>query len=102
MEQESSLERSNEDIDPVSAVLAAKVDYILPAGEHALRALESRRSIGQAFLAEPGPNGAELQRILTIATRVPDHGKLEPWRMLVFSGDARMVAGERLSTIFRA
>ena len=63
-------------------------DYLLP-----------RRSVGQAFLAEPGPNADELRQILTIATRVPDHGKLAPWRLVTFSGDARVQAGEALAEL---
>jgi nitroreductase len=37
----------------------------------------------------PGPNEAELQEILSIATRVPDHGKLHPWRFVVVGDDQR-------------
>jgi len=84
----------------MNAVLASD-DFVLPAGEHALRLLETRRSVGSGLLAEPGPNDTELARILTIATRVPDHGKLEPWRLLIFAGEARLQAGERLAAIYR-
>ena len=59
--------------------------------------LLTRRSVGQAFLAEPGPNADELETMLTIATRVPDHGKLAPWRLVTFAGDARVKAGEALA-----
>src|SRR5690606_38538636 len=61
--------------------------------------LLTRRSVGQAFLAEPGPSESELETLFTIATRVPDHGKLAPWRLVVFSGDARAAAGEKLAEI---
>lgn len=61
--------------------------------------LLSRRSVGMAFLKEPGPNTAELEQILTIGTRVPDHGKLTPWRLVVIEGAARQQAGERLAEI---
>ncbi|KFL30828.1 NAD(P)H nitroreductase [Devosia riboflavina] len=61
--------------------------------------LLTRRSVGQAFLAEPAPTGDDLQTLLTIATRVPDHGKLAPWRLVLFSGDARAAAGEKLAEI---
>ncbi len=40
----------------------------------------------------PGPDARQLNEILTIASRVPDHGKLAPWRFIVFEGDA---AGRR-------
>ena len=46
----------------------------------------TRRSVGIAFLKEPGPTAQELRDILLIGTRVPDHGKLVPWRLVVFAG----------------
>ena len=61
--------------------------------------LKTRRSVGIAFLKEPGPNAQELREIITIGTRVPDHGKLAPWRLVVIEGDARLRAGERLAEI---
>jgi nitroreductase len=45
--------------------------------------LATRRSRPAKLFAAPVPNRAELLRILTAATRVPDHGKLEPWRLVV-------------------
>jgi nitroreductase len=59
--------------------------------------LKTRRSIVAQFLDEPGPNDEQLAEILTIAARVPDHGKLTPWRFIVFRGDARRAAGEALA-----
>ena len=63
--------------------------------------LLSRRSVGIGFLAEPGPNPDELNQLLLIGTRVPDHGKITPWRLIVIEGDARAKAGERLAQIVR-
>lgn len=54
-----------------------------------LKLLASRRSVKPDKLAAPGPSAAELQQILTIAARVPDHKKLVPWRFIVFEGEAR-------------
>jgi nitroreductase len=48
----------------------------------------------------PGPSPAELETILTIGARVPDHGKLAPWRFIVFEGDARRRAGEIIASVF--
>lgn len=62
--------------------------------EALLAALETRRSVKPDRLAEPAPSGAELDRILAIAARVPDHKKLVPWRFIVFEGAARAAAGE--------
>ena len=71
----------------------------MPANPALRDHLLTRRSVGQAFLAEPGPTGDDLQTLLTIATRVPDHGKLAPWRLVLFSGDARAAVGEKLAEI---
>ena len=59
-----------------------------------LALLSTRRSVKPDKLAAPGPNPAELETILTIASRVPDHKKLAPWRFIVFEGDARARIGE--------
>ena len=54
-----------------------------------LSLLETRRSGKPRELVGSGPTAEELQRMLTIATRVPDHGKLQPWRFVTVSGDQR-------------
>ncbi|MET0439090.1 MAG: nitroreductase [Devosia sp.] len=74
----------------------------MPANPALRDHLLTRRSVGQAFLAEPAPTGEDLQTLLTIATRVPDHGKLAPWRLVLFSGDARAAVGEKLAEIAKA
>lgn len=58
--------------------------------------LKTRRTVTAPFLAEPGPNAVELDELLTIASRVPDHGKLAPWRFVIIEGAAREAAGEKL------
>ncbi len=55
--------------------------------------LKRRRSVAPPNMTGPGPSAAEIETILTIASRVPDHGKLAPWRFLVFEGAARDRAG---------
>jgi nitroreductase len=64
--------------------------------------LKSRRSVGIGFLKDPGPTAAELDEMLTIATRVPDHGKLAPWRLIIIEGEARQQIGERLAEIAKS
>jgi nitroreductase len=71
----------------------------MPANAALRDYLLSRRSVGIAFLKEPGPDAAELEQILTIGTRVPDHGKITPWRLVLIEGEARRQAGERLAEI---
>ncbi len=56
--------------------------------------LAARRSVKPDRLVEPGPSPAELDTILTIASRVPDHKKLAPWRFIVLEGEARARLGE--------
>lgn len=61
--------------------------------------LQNRRSVLIKHLSEPGPNEEELNTILRIATRVPDHRKLEPWRLLVIRGEGRDKLGRKLADI---
>ena len=63
--------------------------------------LKSRRSVAAQFLSEPAPDEAQLTEMLTIASRVPDHGKLAPWRFILVRGDARKQASEALAKRFR-
>lgn len=55
---------------------------------HALHFLANRRSRPAKLFKHPVPTPTQLTDILTIAARVPDHGKLEPWRFVVLSGGA--------------
>ncbi len=64
--------------------------------------LRTRRSVKPDMLAEPAPSAEELETILTIAARVPDHKKLVPWRFMVFEGEARAAAGEIFAAACRA
>ena len=68
----------------------------------ALELLQTRRSLKPIELIGPGPSAAEVETLLTIASRVPDHGKLAPWRFIVFEGEARLAAGQAIETAFRA
>jgi nitroreductase len=62
----------------------------------ALDLLLSRRSGSAKTMTGPGPNPDELRQILAAGARVPDHGKLAPWRFIVFAGDGRARMGEVL------
>ena len=68
----------------------------------ALELLKTRRSVKPIELAGPGPTSLEIDTLLKIASRVPDHGKLAPWRFIVFEGDGRSAAGEAIASAFRA
>ncbi|MDP3860160.1 MAG: nitroreductase family protein [Phaeovulum sp.] len=61
----------------------------MPAAQpEALQFLLSRRSHPAKTLRAPGPDRAALEPLLTAALRVPDHGKLEPWRLIVLARPA--------------
>jgi nitroreductase len=68
----------------------------------ALNLLKTRRSVKPIELAGPPPSAAELESLLTVASRVPDHGKLVPWRFIVFEGEGRLKAGDAIAGAFRA
>ncbi len=68
----------------------------------ALELLKTRRSFKARELAGPPPSAAEIDTLLTVASRVPDHGKLVPWRFIVFEGEARRGAGDAIAAAFRA
>lgn len=55
-------------------------------------ALRTRRTVPAAFLGDPGPSEAQLARILEAGLRVPDHGKLGPWRLIVYPRAEREAA----------
>ena len=59
--------------------------------------LKRRRSVPARQLRAPGPNATQLEQILHAAVRVPDHGKLTPWRMILLQGEAKLRFGERLA-----
>jgi nitroreductase len=67
----------------------------------AIDLLLARRSVSANALGEPGPSVAEIELILTAASRVPDHKKLVPWRFLLFQGDARAAFGKVLAAVCR-
>ncbi|MBB4757192.1 nitroreductase [Xanthomonas arboricola] len=64
---------------------------------YSLQALDARRSVPSKQLGEPGPDDDTLLRMLASAVRVPDHGKLVPFRFLRISGDARQALGDFLA-----
>jgi nitroreductase len=63
--------------------------------------LGERRSVPSRSLGEPGPTPEQLESLLATAIRVPDHGKLTPWRLLLIRGEARQQLGARLAKIHK-
>ena len=60
--------------------------------EQIITYLETRRTVPSAQLGGPGPDAKTLARLLKIAARVPDHGKLAPWRFIVYDQSSRRTA----------
>ena len=67
-----------------------------------LSLLASRKSASAKAMTEPGPSSGQLLDILNIAVRVPDHGKLAPWRFILWEGEARAEFGEAMKTRWKA
>ncbi len=61
--------------------------------------LAKRRSASAMTLTAPGPDDAQLADILRLAARVPDHGKLAPWRFVILKGEAKAVFAERITAL---
>ncbi|MBS7537438.1 nitroreductase family protein [Ancylobacter lacus] len=72
----------------------------LPPSAEMVERLSTRRSLPLRALGAPGPTPDELETILTLAIRTPDHGRLAPWRLIVIEGEARSVLGERLDALY--
>lgn len=64
-----------------------------------LRFLSLRRSASALTLTEPAPNGPELEQLLRLATRVPDHGKLSPWRFVLLPRAEKTRFAEKLEAL---
>ena len=81
------------DNDPANAMLESA---------ETLQLLARRRSSKLMHLAEPAPTSAEIDALIELATRVPDHGKIGPWRFVVIEGEARARAGAALAEVVKS
>ncbi len=68
----------------------------------AIEVLGGRQSLGADFMADPGPDDADLEKILKIGLRVPDHGRLFPWRVQVLKKDAQRRLAELYVARYKA
>lgn len=68
----------------------------------ALDLLKTRRSVSAFLLGDPGPSDAEIRQMVEIAARVPDHGKLAPWRFVLYRREQAAALAERLMPLFHA
>ncbi len=76
----------------------------LPAthpSDETLKLLALRRSTLARDMVEPGPSTDQIRDLIRLAARVPDHGKLGPWRFVIFDGDARTRFGDVIAKAFQ-
>jgi nitroreductase len=88
----SAIPASPHENEPANAVMQSAETLTL---------LARRRSSKLMQLAEPAPNDAEIDALIQLAGRVPDHGKLGPWRFVVIAGEARDRAGALIADVIR-
>jgi nitroreductase len=67
-----------------------------------LSLLRTRKSASAKAMGEPGPTAAQLAEVLSLAVRVPDHGKLAPWRFILWEGDSRKDFGGVIAARWQA
>jgi len=63
--------------------------------------LTTRRSTVARMMDGPGPGDEDLKRIMEAGMRVPDHGRLTPWRFIVIRGDAREKLGDVIAEAYK-
>lgn len=61
--------------------------------------LLTRRSAPISALTGPGPDMNEIETLIRVASRVPDHGRLVPWRFILYRGSVREEIGEKLADL---
>lgn len=82
---------------------APEFGTVLPieSAPEVLRFLALRRSVSAMTLRAPGPDAGQLADLLRLAVRVPDHGKLTPWRFIVLESAGKAAFIERLEALSR-
>jgi nitroreductase len=73
---------------------------LTPGSPETLEFLRKRRSHPSITMSDPGPDQSQVNDILTVAARVPDHGKLAPWRFILYRRDAGQAIGAYLASRF--
>tara|TARA_R110000868_G_scaffold86206_2_gene241834 strand:+ start:18869 stop:19495 length:627 start_codon:yes stop_codon:yes gene_type:complete len=88
--------------DPISHEFPHAGERLAPShrNDETLALLTRRRSTPAIGLSAPGPDASQVEHLIGIASRVPDHGKLAPWRFVLFEGDARKSFGTILGKVW--
>lgn len=85
---------------PATPVFGAPLPIAL--APEVLEFLALRRSAPALTLTEPAPSATEVADLLRLSARVPDHGKLAPWRFIVLEGASKVAFADRLDQVARA
>ena len=72
------------------------------AAPEVLAFLARRRSVSAVVLAEPAPSPEQIAELIRLAARVPDHGKLAPWRFIVLQGEGKAAFAGGLERLAQA
>jgi len=87
----------------LSTSLPPAPQFGAPVEQHpcpeALRFLANRRSASAVTLTGPAPSSDELTTLIALASRVPDHGKLAPWRFIILEGEGKAAYAGRLEAL---
>jgi nitroreductase len=83
-------------------VLMSKPPLFNHPAPEAIDLLLTRRSGSAKAMKEPGPDKRQLAQILQAGARAPDHGKLFPWRFILFEGNGRERAGDIFAEVLEA
>jgi nitroreductase len=86
-------------IDALPAAPQFGAPVALHASQEVLGFLATRRSASAVTLAAPAPGEEEIAMLLRLATRVPDHGKLAPWRFVILDGAAKAAFAAKLEAL---
>jgi nitroreductase len=86
-----------------TAPLPPAPEFGAPVPQHAapqvLDFLARRRSTSAVMLSEPAPSSAEVDQLIRLAARVPDHGKLAPWRFILLPSAQKAAFAARLEAL---
>lgn len=80
----------------MTLISSSDVPLIRRMNETVLHYLQTRRSTSLTLLDAPAPSADEMATLIATATRVPDHGKLNPWYFITFEGEARADFGQHV------
>jgi len=89
-------------LSPLFKVLMSKPPLFNHPAPEAIDLLLTRRSGSAKAMKEPGPDKKQLAQILRAGARAPDHGKLFPWRFILFEGTGRERAGDIFAEVIEA